>query len=72
MQKGKGKAASSAAAKTPQPRLIRKTEHGDLPDDDTQDAAADSTQLQHEIDAATELLEGFNAHAATWEALEVS
>lgn len=72
MQKGKSKAASAAAAKTPQPRLIMASEAGELPDDAMEDGAADSSQLEREIDATTGLLEGFNAHAATWEALEVS
>lgn len=71
MQKGKGKTASAAASQTPQPKLVISLEDGEVAENTAEDGAADSSQLEREIDATTRLLEGFNVHAATWEALEV-
>lgn len=70
MQKGKSKAASAAASQTPQPRLVMSMEAGELADNQ-EDGSGESSQLEREIDATTQLLEEFNVHAATWEALEV-
>ena len=58
MQKGKGKAAAATAAS--QPQLASQAIDSE-----------DGTQLEQDIAVTSELLERFNAHADTWEALEV-
>ena len=59
MQKGKGKAAAATAAS--QPQLASQAMD-----------SADGAQLEQDIAVTSELLERFNAHADTWESLEVS
>ena len=56
LQKGKGKAAAAAS----QPQLASRAM-------DTEDGS----QVEQDIAVTSELLERFNAHADTWEALEV-
>lgn len=57
MQKGKGKAAAAAAS---QPQLASQAMDSE-----------DASQVEQDIAVTSELLDRFNAHANTWEALEV-
>ena len=58
MQKGKGKAAAATAS---QPQLASQAMDSE-----------DASQVEQDIAVTSGLLERFNAHADTWEALEVS
>ena len=67
LQKGKGKAA--AAASSTQPQLASQNSSPAVPGSDPD---SEASPLKQDIIVTTQLLESFNAHSDTWEALEVS
>ena len=67
LQKGKSKGAT-AALQALQPQLSQSAAAAAAAADD---GDPEASQLEQDIQATSELLESFNAHSDTWEALEV-
>lgn len=68
LQRGKGKAAAAASVST-QPQLASQSSSPAVPGSDPDPEAS---PLKQDIIVTTQLLESFNTHSDTWEALEVS